>query len=109
MQQQIATYTDQQVKMAALAKSLGHPARIAIVEFLLKQDRCICRDIVNVLPLAQATVSQHLKALKQAGVIKGNIRGKAICYCLDLSVIGILRTYLLQLTQISGHSDSSCC
>jgi predicted transcriptional regulator len=109
MQAATIDFTDQQIKMAALAKALGHPARVAIVEFLLKQDRCICGDIVNVLPLAQATVSQHLKALKQAGLIKGSVHGKAICYCLDLSVIGTLKNYLLHLTHVPSHDDGSCC
>jgi DNA-binding transcriptional ArsR family regulator len=76
-------FTEQQNKMAAIAKALGHPARIAIIEYLLKVNECICGDIVNELPLAQPTVSQHLKELKNAGLIKGNIDGNSICYCID--------------------------
>src|SRR3954471_18778196 len=76
-------FTDKQNAIAVLAKALGHPARIAIVDYLLKVDSCICGDIVNELPLAQPTVSQHLKELKNAGIIKGNIEGNAICYCID--------------------------
>jgi DNA-binding transcriptional ArsR family regulator len=76
-------FTDQQNELAVLAKALGHPARIAIIEYLLKVEHCICGDIVNELPLAQPTVSQHLKELKNAGLIKGNIEGTAICYCID--------------------------
>ncbi|MFI5221288.1 MAG: ArsR/SmtB family transcription factor [Bacteroidia bacterium] len=76
-------FTDKQNEIATLAKALGHPARIAIIEFLLKTDSCICGDIVNELPLAQPTVSQHLKELKNAGLIKGNIEGNSICYCID--------------------------
>jgi len=76
-------FTQQQNELANLAKALGHPARIAILEVLLKLDSCICGDIVNELPLAQPTVSQHLKELKNAGLIKGNIEGNSICYCID--------------------------
>ena len=71
-------FTDKQNEIAILVKALGHPARIAIIEFLLKVDTCICGDIVNELPLSQPTISQHLKELKMAGIIKGNIEGNAI-------------------------------
>ncbi len=76
-------FTEKQNEAAMLLKALGHPARIAIIEFLLKSDSCICGDIVDELPLAQPTVSQHLKELKTAGFIKGNVEGNAICYCVD--------------------------
>jgi ArsR family transcriptional regulator len=76
-------FTDKQNKLAILAKALGHPARVAIIDYLLKVDACICSDIVNELPLAQPTVSQHLKELKNAGLIKGDIEGNSICYCID--------------------------
>jgi ArsR family transcriptional regulator len=76
-------FTASQNELAILAKALGHPARIAILEYLLKVDACICGDIVNELPLAQPTVSQHLKELKNAGLIKGNVEGTAICYCIN--------------------------
>jgi len=82
-------FTTQQNNMATMAKAFGHPARVAIIEYLLKVDTCICGDIVNVLPLAQPTVSQHLKELKNAGLIKGNIEGTAICYCIDKKGIAI--------------------
>lgn len=72
-----------QNKLANLAKALGHPARIAILEFLIRKNACICNDIVDELPLSQSTVSQHLKALKEAGLIKGEIEGTSICYCID--------------------------
>ena len=81
-------FTEKQNQLAAIAKALGHPARVAIIEYLLSVDSCICGDIVNVLPLAQPTVSQHLKELKNAGIIKGNIEGNAICYC-RAQIIGI--------------------
>ena len=76
-------FSKRQNEMAALMKALAHPARIAIVEYLLSVDTCICGDIVDHLPLAQPTVSQHLKELKAAGIIKGNVEGTAICYCIE--------------------------
>ncbi len=76
-------FTTEQNELAALAKALGHPARVAIIEYLSKQSNCICGSIVDAIPLAQATVSQHLKELKNAGLIQGNIEGNAICYCID--------------------------
>ena len=70
-------------KIAELCKALGHPARIAIINFLIKKKECICSDVVNELPLSQSTVSQHLKELKKAGLIKGDIDGPRVCYCIE--------------------------
>jgi DNA-binding transcriptional ArsR family regulator len=70
-------------RLAKYAKALAHPARVAIVKILLKKNACICGDIVEELPLSQSTVSQHLKELKEAGLIKGEIEGVKICYCID--------------------------
>ena len=79
----IEEFTVRENKIAAYAKALAHPARVAIVELLLKQQSCICGDIVNELPLSQSTVSQHLKELKNAGLIKGDMEGVTTCYCID--------------------------
>lgn len=76
-------FSAQQNELAVMSKALGHPARIAILEYLLKANACICGDIVGELGLAQATVSQHLKELKNLGIIKGNIEGTSTCYCID--------------------------
>ncbi len=70
-------------KIAELCKALAHPARIAIINFLIKKKECICSDVVNELPLSQSTVSQHLKELKNTGLIKGDIDGLRVCYCID--------------------------
>jgi len=70
-------------QLAAICKALGHPARVKIVNFLKKADRCMCGKIVDLFPLAQSTVSQHLKCLKEAGLIKGEVEGVNTCYCLD--------------------------
>jgi ArsR family transcriptional regulator len=70
-------------ELAALAKALGHPARVQIMRLLVRRDACICGDIVDELPLAQSTVSQHLKVLKDAGLVKGEIDGPRVCYCIE--------------------------
>ena len=101
-------FTAEQNEMAVLAKAMGHPARIAIMEYLLSVDTCICGDIVNELPLAQATVSQHLKELKKAGLIQGTIEGNAICYCVNETTLEKFNNYLHQLTSKMG-SRTSCC
>ena len=72
---------------ALICKALGHPARVRIVEYLKKADRCICGEIVEILPLAQSTVSQHLKILKEAGLVCGEVEGPRTCYCLDKTVL----------------------
>ena len=79
-----ASFSDEQNKLALLAKALAHPARIAILQYLMQQKSCVCGDIVEVLPLAQSTVSQHLKELKNAGLLKGEIEGTSVCYCIDV-------------------------
>ena len=77
-------FTERQNRIAAFAKSIGHPARVAILEYLVKTgNSCCCGDIVEELPLSQSTVSQHLKELKKAGIIVGNIEGTSVCYCID--------------------------
>lgn len=76
-------FTTKENKAAKYAKALAHPARIAILQLLIKKQNCICGDIVDELPLSQSTVSQHLKELKEAGLIKGDIDGVKICYCID--------------------------
>ena len=100
-------FTEKQNQIATIAKALGHPARIAIIEYLLKVNECICGDIVNELPLAQPTVSQHLKELKNAGLIKGNIEGNAICYCIDENTFAIVKDYFSNI--ISVVKDQKCC
>ena len=72
-----------QNRIADLARALAHPARVAILEYLSGQDACVCGDIVEQLPLSQSTVSQHLAELKRVGLIKGEIEGPRVCYCID--------------------------
>ena len=102
-------FSEDQNKIATLAKALGHPARVAIIEYLLKIDSCICGDIVNELPLAQPTVSQHLRELKNAGIIKGEIEGNSICYCIDEKTISDLENYFQNISQILNIKNTKCC
>ena len=76
-------YTDEQNRLASLFKVLGHPARVAILQYIINQKACICNDLVDEMGLAQATISQHLKELKNIGIIQGTIEGKSVCYCID--------------------------
>jgi ArsR family transcriptional regulator len=102
-------FNEQQNTLANIAKALGHPARLAIVEYLLKQKECVCGDIVSELPLAQATVSQHLKELKTAGIIKGNIEGNSICYCLNEETIAEFISFLSNITTTISNQRNQCC
>jgi DNA-binding transcriptional ArsR family regulator len=104
-----AHFNEQQNSLANIAKALGHPARVAIVEFLLQQKECVCGDIVSELPLAQATVSQHLKELKTAGIIKGNIEGNSICYCLNEETIAEFISFLSNITTTISNQRNQCC
>ena len=79
-------FSDKQNRLAMMMKALAHPARIAIIKQLIKAKACICGDLVDELGLAQATISQHLKELKNAGLIKGTIEGTSVCYCIDNKV-----------------------
>lgn len=79
-------FTEKQNKLAQMLKALAHPARIAIIQHLVKTNACVCGDLVDELGLAQATISQHLKELKNAGIIQGTIEGTSICYCIDPKV-----------------------
>lgn len=102
-------FTDKQNTIATLAKAIGHPARVAIIEYLLKKNTCICSDIVNELPLAQPTVSQHLKELKNAGLIKGTIDGNAICYCVDEKTINKLENFFSKISKQLNNKKKECC
>lgn len=103
-------FTAAQNQISIWAHALGHPARIAILEALAERQSCVCGDLVDVLPLAQATVSQHLKVLKQAGLIKGEISGPRTCYCIDYQYWTLLKTTLLSFFDSAIHqAEDSCC
>ncbi len=102
-------FTVKDNKLARYAKALAHPARIAILKILLKKNACICGDIVEILPLSQSTVSQHLKELKDAGLIKGDIEGARICYCIDRKEWETAKKYLNELMDSYHRPSNSCC
>ncbi len=101
-------FTLQQNQLASLAKALAHPARIAILEHLVKNQTCFCGDLVDVLPLAQATVSQHLKELKAVGLIKGEIEGTSVCYCINEQVWEASQATLVSFFAVTA-TKSKCC
>lgn len=101
------TVTDNRV--SKYANAISHPARVAILKFLIKKQSCICGDIVDKLPLSQSTVSQHLKELKAAGLIKGQIEGKKVCYCIDKKEWKIAEKYLNELFSSYQPGTDECC
>lgn len=102
-------FSDEQNAVAKMLKAMGHPARVAILEYLNSVNACICGDIVNELPLAQPTISQHLRELKNAGLIKGNIEGNAICYCIDKTAIDKLKDYFVRFKECEKKSETKWC
>ena len=96
-------------RIAAICKAIGHPARVAIINYLVQQNSCICKDLVNELPLSQATISQHLKELKNIGLIKGSIEGNTICYCLDKNGFTELLHYCNPIIDILNTRKKSYC
>ena len=100
-------FTQEQNEIASLLKALAHPARVAIIEYLLSVDTCICNDIVLEINLAQPTVSQHLKELKNAGIIKGDVEGKSICYCVNPDTLKKLEHFIGQI--ITKCNQTKCC
>ncbi|MEZ4885810.1 MAG: metalloregulator ArsR/SmtB family transcription factor [Chitinophagales bacterium] len=94
-----------EIRLAALAKALSHPARIAILQLLISKKSCICGDIVEELPLSQSTVSQHLKELKNVGLIEGEIDGPRVCYCVNNQTWQEMQDYFSKLFQLPHN----CC
>ena len=101
-----AIFTDKQNKLAGMMKALAHPARIAIIQHLIKSNACICGHLVDELGLAQPTISQHLKELKTAGLIQGTIEGTSVCYCIDPKVWTL---YQKELNNLFASFNPACC
>ncbi|MEH6407882.1 MAG: metalloregulator ArsR/SmtB family transcription factor [Leeuwenhoekiella sp.] len=101
-------FTDQQNQIALFAKAFGHPARVAILQHLFKSETCICGDLVGEIGLAQATISQHLKELKNLGLIKGNVEGTSVCYCIDKKVWENMQKIFTEFLGKSG-ANIECC
>ncbi|MFT7113607.1 MAG: DNA-binding transcriptional ArsR family regulator [Candidatus Azotimanducaceae bacterium] len=102
-------YSLSQNRLAELIKAIAHPARIAILKQLIREDSCVCSGFVSNLQLAQATVSQHLKAMKEAGIIQGTIEGRNVCYCINPGVYEFLRMELNDLLRDLPQKAPNCC
>ncbi len=102
-----AHFTEKQNQMAQIAKALGHPARVAIIEHLLKVNACIGNEILEEIPLAQPTISQHLKVLRDAQLIKGTVEGTAINYCINETTFELLSHYFKNISDNVIHQN--CC
>ena len=102
-------YTDKQIEIARFAKALSNPARIAILEFLASQDTCFFGDIHEVLPIAKATVSQHLKELKEAGLIQGEIETPKVRYCINRENWELARKLFAAFLGDCKCKGTSCC
>jgi DNA-binding transcriptional ArsR family regulator len=101
-------FTERQNRLAQMMKALAHPARIAIMQHLIKTRTCVCGGLVEELGLAQATISQHLKELKNAGLIKGTVEGTSVCYCIDGKVWDQYRT-ALETFFVAFANKGDCC
>jgi len=101
-------FTDQQNEIALFAKAFGHPARVAILQHLFKINSCVCGDLVNEIGLAQPTISQHLKELKHLGLIKGNVEGTSVCYCIDTENWTQMKKVMSQFLD-QDISKTNCC
>lgn len=99
-------YNNEINEIAEMAKVFAHPARVAILQYISNQDACICNDIVDEIGLAQATVSQHLKVINKAGLLKGNFQGKSICYCINLERFQKFQT---MFNTFFNKTTSNCC
>lgn len=101
-------FTKEQNAIASVAKVLGHPARIAILEYIIKSQSCVCGSIVDEIGLAQSTISQHLKELKRVGLVQGTIEGTSVCYCVNLETWDTLKKQFNKLFD-SAISGIECC
>lgn len=102
-------FTEEQNKIASIAKVIGHPARVAILQHLFLSNTCICGELVNEIGLAQATISQHLKELKNIGLIKGSISGTSVCYCIDQENWNSMQTLLMSFIAQKVNNQDNCC
>lgn len=106
-QKKIDPFNSSDVELANLAKALSHPARISILRILAKKNMCICGEIVEILPLAQSTVSQHLKELKKADLVAGEIEGAKSCYCINWDKINEFSNWMKSL--FDDLNKKKCC
>lgn len=102
-------FTKQQNEIASMAKAIAHPARIAILQYLVKKNACVCGDLVEELGLAQATTSQHLRELKNAGIIQGAIEGVSVCYCINPKIWKQYKELFNSFFKDVQLADADCC
>lgn len=102
------SYNPKEIEIAELLKAIAHPARLAILQALAKRKTCVCGDLVDALPLAQATVSQHLKAMKNVGLIQGTVTGTQVCYCLNPKAFEKVKAYISKI-DIQLNTTKICC
>lgn len=102
-------FTEQQNRISGLVKAFAHPARVAILQELFERDTCICGDLVTKIGLSQPTISQHLKELKNLGLIKGNISGTSVCYCINVEAWTEMKTIITQFLDQDLKSGQECC
>lgn len=102
-------FTAEQNQIAIIAKAFGHPARVAILQQLFKLDACICGDLVEEIGLAQPTISQHLKELKNLGLIKGNVEGTSVCYCINEEVWQESKKLFIEFLNQDSTLKGQCC
>ncbi|MGB5654663.1 MAG: metalloregulator ArsR/SmtB family transcription factor [Robiginitalea sp.] len=102
-------FTNSQNRIAAFAKALGHPARVAILQQLFKTDSCICGDLVEEIGLAQPTISQHLRELKALGLIQGSIEGTRVCYCIDKENWTLMKELIVTFLDQDIPAQEGCC
>lgn len=101
-------FTEKQNQIATIAKAFAHPARVAILQHIINSNTCICGDLVDEIGLAQATISQHLRELKNIGLIKGNIEGTSVCYCINEDNWTDAKNLILQFLNY-GSQNTKCC
>lgn len=101
-------FTDQQNQVALFAKAFGHPARVAILQHLFRLNACVCGDLVNEIGLAQPTISQHLKELKHLGLIRGNVEGTSVCYCIDTDNWAAMKLVMAEFLD-QDLANTNCC
>ena len=102
-------FSEKQNQIAIFAKAFGHPARIAIVQHLFKMNTCVCGSLVDEIGLAQPTISQHLKELKNLGLIKGTVEGTSVCYCIDATNWKKMKDIMNEFLNQDLQSENSCC
>lgn len=103
-------FTQRDQDLAAVAKALAHPARISILKLLAQRNECICGELVDVLPLSQSTVSQHLKELKSAGLISGSIDGPRSCYCINWKAFDkFMGEFSFLFNKLKVQNEKACC